>query len=151
MSSESTLAVTVAWICGCPLTVTHTAGTVAPVTRTVTYGTVSTTLTGAPECWITQNLGAINQASSPTDATDAAAGWYWEWDTQQGYDYNTSLTPSTLANTYGTDDVGLLQMTPVICCLAQAGVYLHIRNGIMRIQMAVVILSYNTTVHVGRC
>ena len=33
--------------------------------------------------------------------------------------------------------VGLLQMTPVICCLAQAGVYLHIRNGIMRIQMVV--------------
>ena len=85
MSSESTLAVTVAWACGCPLTVTHTAGTVAPVTRTVTYGTVSTTLTGATECWITQNFGAINQATSATDATDAAAGWYWEWDTQQGY------------------------------------------------------------------
>ena len=85
-------------------------------------------------------LGAINQASSATDATDAAAGWYWEWDTQQGYYYNSStqLLPHRrgLIHT-GLILVGLLQMTPVICCLAQAGVYLHIRNGIMRIQMAV--------------
>ena len=94
--------------CGCPLTVTHTAGIVAPATETVTYGTVSTTLTGATECWITQNLGAINQASSATDNTDAAAGWYWEWDIQQGYDNpgpngSTTLTPSTWDDTYGTD------------------------------------------------
>jgi len=30
-------------------------------------------------------LGSSNQASSATDATDAAAGWYWQFNRKQGY------------------------------------------------------------------
>jgi uncharacterized protein (TIGR02145 family) len=73
------------WTCGCNLTVTHTAGSVAPETKTVTYKTVQTSLSGASKCWIAQNLGATNQASSATDATQASAGWYWQFNRKQGY------------------------------------------------------------------
>lgn len=82
------------FVCGSSLTLTHTAGTVAPVTKTVTYGTVETALTGSNKCWITQNLGADNQATSAYDATEAAAGWYWQFNHQQGYKHDgTTLTP----------------------------------------------------------
>lgn len=73
------------FVCGDNLIVTHTAGGVAPVDKTVTYGTVSTNLSGATKCWITQNLGATDQASSATDATEASAGWYWQFNRKQGY------------------------------------------------------------------
>jgi len=84
--------------CGCPssLTVTHTAAGVVPVTKTVTYGVVSTNLSGANKCWITQNLGADHQASSATDATEASAGWYWQFNRKQGYKHDgTTRTPNT--------------------------------------------------------
>ena len=68
--------------CGSTLTVNHTVGDVAPETKTVNYGTVSTDLTGSTKCWITRNLGASQQATS---ATDAAAGWYWQFNRKQGY------------------------------------------------------------------
>ncbi|MBI5872818.1 MAG: hypothetical protein HZB36_01570 [Candidatus Omnitrophica bacterium] len=75
-----------AWACGNNLAnVNHTAGAVAPVTTTITYGTVTSSLSGASKCWIKQNLGAANQASSATDATDASAGWYWQFNRKQGY------------------------------------------------------------------
>jgi len=83
-------------ICGGILPVTHTAGDVAPVSKTVNYGTVETNLTGANKCWITQNLGADNQAGLATDATETAAGWYWQFNRKQGYKYDESTrTPST--------------------------------------------------------
>ena len=82
--------------CGDNLTVTHTAGDVAPVDKTVTYGTVLTDLTGEYKCWITQNLGASSQASSPNDNTEAAAGWYWQFNRKQGYKHDgTTRTPNT--------------------------------------------------------
>lgn len=82
--------------CGDSLTVTHTAGDVAPVDKTVTYGTVSTNLSGTTKCWITQNLGADHQATSATDATEASAGWYWQFNHKQGYKHDgTTVTPST--------------------------------------------------------
>jgi uncharacterized protein (TIGR02145 family) len=68
--------------------VTHTAGLVAPVTKTVNYGTVLTNLTGSNKCWITQNLGADNQAVSATDVSESAAGWYWQFNKQQGYKHD---------------------------------------------------------------
>ncbi|NTW34509.1 MAG: hypothetical protein HGB12_18120 [Bacteroidetes bacterium] len=71
--------------CGSPFSVTHTSGAVAPETKTVSYGTVTTSLSGASKCWITQNLGSTNQATSATDASDAAAGWYWQFNRKQGY------------------------------------------------------------------
>lgn len=72
--------------------VTHTVGAVAPVTKTVTYGVVRTTLSGASKCWITQNLGADNQATTATDNSDASAGWYWQFNRKQGYLYSISGT-----------------------------------------------------------
>ena len=86
-----------AFNCGESFVITHTtANGVAPVTKTVTYGTVLTDLTGSDKCWITQNLGATNQASSATDSTEASAGWYWQFNRKQGYKYDgTTRTPST--------------------------------------------------------
>jgi len=81
----------------CPsFEVTHTAGNVAPVSKTVNYGTVENNLSGENKCWITQNLGADTQASSATDATETAAGWYWQFNRKQGYKHDGSTrTPST--------------------------------------------------------
>jgi hypothetical protein len=77
-------------------TLTHNAGSVAPVTKTVTYGVVATSLSGAEKCWITQNLGADHQATSATDATEASAGWYWQFNRYQGYKHDGSIrTPNT--------------------------------------------------------
>src|ERR1035437_3213627 len=41
--------------CGSTLTINHVSGAVAPETKTVSYGTVATSLSGAGKCWITQN------------------------------------------------------------------------------------------------
>ena len=82
--------------CGGSLTVTHTAGDVAPITKTVAYGTVYTNISGSYKCWITQNLGADHQATSATDNTEASAGWYWQFNRKQGYKHDgTTRTPST--------------------------------------------------------
>jgi hypothetical protein len=96
--------------CGSTMTVTHSAGSVAPVTKTVTYGTVLTSITGSPKCWITQNLGATNQATSVADATEPSAGWYWQFNRPQGYMVNgSSHTPagwdvSNIADSYWLQD-----------------------------------------------
>ncbi|MFV8327955.1 hypothetical protein [Flavobacterium sp. ZS1P14] len=82
-----------------PLTVTHIAGAgtnKAPVTKTVTYKTVAVNYTGNPMCWMTQNLGADREADSATDASEAAAGWYWQFSGTTGYMHDgTSRTPAT--------------------------------------------------------
>ncbi|MBK6346842.1 MAG: hypothetical protein IPF68_13080 [Bacteroidales bacterium] len=81
--------------CGATLSITHTAGTV-PVNKTVNYGTVETNLTGSNKCWITQNLGADHQAIAATDATEASAGWYWQFNRTQGFKHDgTTRTPNT--------------------------------------------------------
>ena len=81
--------------CG-TLTVNHVAGLVAPVPKTVTYSTV-TNIPGAPsKCWITSNLGADHQATAKEDATEASAGWYWQFNRKQGYKNDgTTRTPNT--------------------------------------------------------
>jgi hypothetical protein len=81
--------------CG-TITVNHVAGSVAPVTKTVTYGTVKN-IPGAPsKCWITSNLGADRQATSVDDATEGSAGWYWQFNHKQGYKHDgTTRTPDT--------------------------------------------------------
>jgi hypothetical protein len=66
-------------------TVTHTAGSVAPMTVTINYNQVQTNLSGSNECWITQNLGASQQASSQDDTSKVARGWYWQFNRIQGY------------------------------------------------------------------
>ncbi len=79
-----------------PFTVTHTAGSVAPVTKTVTYGVVETNLTGSKKCWITQNLGADHQARYAIDASEASAGWYWQFNRKQGYKHDgKTRTPNS--------------------------------------------------------
>ncbi|MEI7897688.1 MAG: FISUMP domain-containing protein [bacterium] len=84
------------WSCGSAITINHTAGSIAPVTKTVTYGTV-TNIPGEPsKCWITSNLGSDHQAISVSDATEASAGWYWQFNRKQGYKHDgTTRTPNT--------------------------------------------------------
>ena len=77
--------ISIVWSCGSPITVNHVSGDVVPVSKTVIYGTVTSNLSGSNKCWITQNLGADNQATSVTDATDASAGWYWQFNRKRGY------------------------------------------------------------------
>ncbi len=83
-ASTDDVVITTTYCCGGTLSINHTAGSVAPETKSVNYGTVASSLSGATKCWITQNLGADNQASSATDATDASAGWYWQFNRTQG-------------------------------------------------------------------
>ena len=84
------------WTCGASFTVNHVAGAVAPFTKTTTYGTVNNIPGELLKCWITSNLGADHQATSVTDATEASAGWYWQFNRKQGYKHDgTNRTPST--------------------------------------------------------
>jgi len=85
-----------AWACEDSITVNHVAGNVAPVNKTVTYGTI-TNIPGEPtKCWITSNLGADHQATAVDDATEASAGWYWQFNRMQGYKHDgTTRTPNT--------------------------------------------------------
>jgi hypothetical protein len=82
--------------CGISLTVNHNvSGGVAPVVKTVTYETVTNIPGETSKCWITRNLGASQQATEVSDATEASAGWYWQFNRKQGYKHDgTTLTPS---------------------------------------------------------
>ena len=81
--------------CGVSLHINHIAGEVSPVTKTTTYGTV-TGISGEPtKCWITSNLGSDHQAPAVDDASDASAGWYWQFNRKQGYQYISSRIPAT--------------------------------------------------------
>ncbi|PWG79402.1 fibrobacter succinogenes major paralogous domain-containing protein, partial [Pararcticibacter amylolyticus] len=83
-------------ICPPEFTVQHVEGlNGAPVSKTVTYHSVSAMYSGAARCWITQNLGADQQATAVNDATEASAGWYWQFNRSQGYKYATGRTPAT--------------------------------------------------------
>jgi len=82
--------------CGSIFSIVHIAGNVAPINKTVTYGTVTNIPGETTKCWITSNLGADQQASSVDDATEASAGWYWQFNRQQGYKHDgTNRTPNT--------------------------------------------------------
>lgn len=84
------------WACGDSFAISHVQGNVAPVSKTVSYGT-TTNLPGVPDkCWTTNNLGSSQQAASYDDNTEAAAGWYWQFNTMQGYQHDGSVrTPAT--------------------------------------------------------
>ena len=97
------------WSCGSPLTINHIlANGVAPVNKTINYGTVTSSLSGSPKCWITQNLGADRQALAANDATEESAGWYWQFNRKQGYQYISFVYPitwdATTDNSYPTWD-----------------------------------------------
>jgi hypothetical protein len=81
--------------CGSSITINHlVSGGAAPIDKATTYGTV-TNIPGEPtKCWITSNLGADHQATAINDATEASAGWYWQFNRKQGYKHDgTTLTP----------------------------------------------------------
>jgi len=85
------------------LVVEHIAGNVAPITTTIAYGTVTTSISGTSKCWITQNLGATQQASSDSDTAGASAGWYWQFNRKQGYyqpNANGAEIPTAIPNTW---------------------------------------------------
>ena len=45
---------------------------------------------------MTQNLGSDRQATSLTDNSEAASGWYWQFNRSQGYKLDGSIRiPST--------------------------------------------------------
>ena len=78
------------------ITIHHVAGTVAPVTKWVTYGTATHIPGEYSKCWITSNLGASRQATAKDDDTEASAGWYWQFNRKQGYKHDgTTRTPNT--------------------------------------------------------
>jgi hypothetical protein len=82
--------------CGNQLIINHVAGNVSPVTKTVTYGTISNVPGEPAKCWITSNLGSDHQANAVNDATEASAGWYWQFNRMQGYKHDgTNRTPNT--------------------------------------------------------
>ncbi len=82
--------------CGTSITINHVAGGVAPVTKTVTYSTVTNIPGETSKCWITSNLGADHQATAVDDATEASAGWYWQFNQKQGYKHDgTTRVPNT--------------------------------------------------------
>ena len=94
--------------CGSPLNVSHLAsGGVAPVDKSVSYGTVVTNLSGSNKCWITRNLGADQQAPSAIDDSDASAGWYWQFNRKKGYIGSTG-TPIAGWITRIEEDYGFL-------------------------------------------
>jgi hypothetical protein len=83
-------------LCGMSFLVNHVAGVVAPVTKTATYGTVNGIPGETSKCWITSNLGSDHQATAVNDATEASAGWYWQFNRKQGYKHDgTTRTPNT--------------------------------------------------------
>ena len=83
-------------ICPSEFEVIHAAGfNGAPETKTVTYHSVSTMISGAPRCWLTQNLGADSIANSVNDSRMESSGWYFQFNRSQGYKHDgTTRTPS---------------------------------------------------------
>jgi len=76
------------FLCGDTITRYHVADTIAPVTKTVTYSTVSG-IPGEPsKCWISSNLGASQQATYYFGSDEASAGWYWQFNRMQGYKHD---------------------------------------------------------------
>jgi hypothetical protein len=123
--------------CGSPFTVQHTAGTVAPVSKMVTYGTVMTAIgaypSGSPaKCWITQNLGADRQATALNDNTEAASGWYWQFNHTQGYNVDDAgnRTPGTAGiHPLMKTAIGCRPMILVFFYWALDGEFPHKQNG----------------------
>jgi hypothetical protein len=89
---------TVPVLCGpTSISVNHNvSGGVAPVAKTVTYSVVTNIPGELSKCWITQNLGSDHQATSVDNATEASAGWYWQFNRKQGFKHDgTTRTPNT--------------------------------------------------------
>ena len=88
---------TPAFACGLTISINHlVSGGVAPVNKTVAYGTVIGIPGEFTKCWITRNLGSDHQATAVSDANEPSAGWYWQFNRKQGYKHDgTTRTPNT--------------------------------------------------------
>jgi len=90
------------WFCGKPLKIVHNPSRgVAPETKNVNYETVVKDIKNIGiKCWITQNLGATYPPKSISAPEEIYAGWYWQFNTKQGYKNTggTSNTPAWKAN-----------------------------------------------------
>jgi hypothetical protein len=89
-----------AFVCGLTISINHlVTGGVAPVNKTVGYETVNG-IPGEPaKCWTARNLGAGYQATAVSDATEASAGWYFQFNRKQGFKHDgTTRTPGTAWN-----------------------------------------------------
>ena len=76
-------------VCPSDLTIQHIEGiNGAPEDKIINYKVVSSNITGVPQCWLAQNLGADRQATSSNDASTEAAGWYWQFNRMQGYGHD---------------------------------------------------------------
>ena len=79
-------------ICPPSFKIQHTAGVNgSPVTKAVTYTTTHSYLSGSGRCWIQQNLGADSLALAFNDATERAAGWYFQFNNGVGYKHTGSV------------------------------------------------------------
>jgi hypothetical protein len=82
--------------CLATITINHvTTGGVAPVNKTVTYEIIGNVPGERSKCWITRNLGASTQAYSMSDYTEASAGWYFQFNRKQGYQYINFRIPTS--------------------------------------------------------
>ncbi len=96
VSTATTLQQTTLAPCGSTVTVNHVAGVVTPVSKSVTYSTVTNIPGETTKCWIAQNLGSSQQATAVNDGSEASAGWYWQFNRKQGFKHDGSnRTPAT--------------------------------------------------------
>ena len=72
----------------------------------MTYQTVAN-IPGEPlKCWITRNLGASHQAAAVNDVSEASAGWYWQFNRRQGFQFINSRIPNTTWITTINENLG---------------------------------------------
>ncbi len=104
-SSQTIVKLVISNPCGQPVTINHAAGPVAPVNKTVVYGTVTNVPGELAKCWITRNLGASSQPTSVSSSSESPAGWYWQFNRKQGYQHNgTTRVPGSLWITSISED-----------------------------------------------
>jgi len=106
------------WQCGETLTVVHTNGDgYSPLTATIAYETLPIGGT----CWQGRNLGATE---FNTAITNESRGWFYQWNTKQGYYTNgTTVTPTWVDNT-NTDQLWATANDPCV----QLGSTWHVPN-----------------------
>ena len=80
------------------ITVSHLISNgVAPINVKVTYGIYVSNASGTPKKWITQNLGALREASSANEKSASSSGWYFQFNRKQGFISDESLrTPNSI-------------------------------------------------------
>jgi len=59
---------------------------ISPTTQSITYSFYNPWGT----CWLDRNLGAVTKAGGASDNSPGSAGWYWQFNTLQGYSVDAS-------------------------------------------------------------